>query len=187
MADFAIADITVSDVRKKFVDFTEPLFESGVVLIIHKNNANNISSFRDLAQQTDIKYGLVEGSSTNNLFQESADPTIAQMYRKISESSDAFLFNNREGIARVKDNTTRFGFFTEGLTAEYFVGEDCELTFIADPEYPFPRQYAIVLPKNSTYIQGFNSAIIQLKANGVLNTLKDKYWKKCEDEILNII
>ena len=93
---------------------------------MNKNYANNISSFSDLAQQTDIKYGFLNESSTHNLFRESTDPTIAQLYRTMSESSDAFLPTLREGIRRAKETSTGFAFFTEGMVAEYIVGQNCE-------------------------------------------------------------
>ena len=130
MADFAIADITVTDVRKKLIDFTEPFFESEVVIVLHKNYANNISSFSDLAQQTDIKYGLLKGGSTYRSFEESVDPTIAQLFRTMSENSDVFMSSYSAGFERVKDNSTGFAFFAEGMTAEYIVGNNCELTII---------------------------------------------------------
>ena len=127
-----------------------------------------------------LSMASLKAGSTFDSFKFSADPTIAQMFRTMSENSDVFMSSYSEGFERVKNNSTGFCFFAEGVSAEYIVGNNCELTIIRDPVNPFPRKFAIALPKNSTYIQGFNSAIIQLKANGVFDTLKTKYWKKCE-------
>ncbi len=168
----------MTDLRKQFVDFTEPFFETRVTILIHKNNVNNITSFSDLLNQNDLQYGMIRGFIYHE-FGQSSDPTISAIFRRISENPRLFVRNIREGIERV--NATHFAFIVEKPYAQYITGEDCQFSLIDDPVHRFPRQYAIAMPKNSKYIQEFNSAINELKLNGGLTRLQNNYWKKCEE------
>ena len=180
MADFAIADLTVTDERKQFVDFTEPFFQTGIAILIHKDNAINITSFRALAAHTDIKYGVLRNSATYNLFGQSNHSTISQIFTTMMENPEVFVESLKEGMDRV--NSTRFALIVEQSIAEYIAGKNCQLTYVVDPDIRLPRQYAIALPRDSPYKEAFNSAISQLKSNRVIDRLRTKYWKTCESE-----
>lgn len=183
-ADFAIADITVTDVRKKFVDFTDPFIETGIGILIHKRNAKNIRSFRDLADQTDVKYGTYRMSSTANLFAQSSDPVIRRMNAEMTRNPDVFVGNAKEGVDRV--NTTRYAFLVESTLAEFLSKIYCDLQYIEDQVNYFPRQYAIAMPKDSIYTQKFNSALKKLKQNGQLDKIKARYWRdRCSENDRN--
>ena len=179
-ADFAVADITVTDIRKKFVDFTEPFMETSIVVLIHKKYANNITSFRDLTQQTDIKYGTFKNGTTYLLFQYSTDPTLQEMYRQMNTNPEGFVHpkNSKEGIKRVK--TTPYAFIVEKTLADKITGQECDLTYIEDQNNLInPRQFAIALPKGSPHLETFNSAIRQLKSVGGVDRIRDRYRRKC--------
>ncbi|CAG2183800.1 unnamed protein product, partial [Oppiella nova] len=55
-ADFGIADLTVSESRKRYVDFSLPIMNLSVSALIHKTNAEYIEYFKDLPRQTRIRY-----------------------------------------------------------------------------------------------------------------------------------
>jgi hypothetical protein len=174
-----VADITVSDARKKFVDFTEPFMENSIAILINKKNAKNIHSFKDLAD-SDIKYGTYKMGSTYTLFWQSNDPTIRRMYTHMTRHPDDMVNNAKDGVDKV--NGTRFAFLVESSFAEFLSGMYCDLTFIVDRNNYFPRQYAIALPKDSSYLNKFDHAIRRLKKSGQLDRIKGRYWKdRCED------
>ena len=145
--------------------------------MIHKNNAKNIHSFADLAQQTDIEYGAILMGSTYREFSLSTDPTLAALYRNMTNNPANLVQNRTEGVERV--NNTNYAFFVERIFAEYVTGLHCDLTYIDDPNKYMPRQYAIALNKGSNYTERFNSAIKQLKLRQKIDSLKNRYWKKC--------
>jgi ABC-type amino acid transport substrate-binding protein len=179
-ADFAIADITVTDARKKYVDFTEPFIETGISALIHKSNIGNMKSFKDLADQHEILYGSYRMGSTYNSFSESRDPTIRKMYLYMARNPDVLVDNSKEGVNRV--NNSRYAFIIETSLAEFLSGKYCNLTYIEDKLSHFPRQYAIALPKDSPLKKSFNNAIKELKASGTLDRLEAKYWNnECAD------
>ena len=98
---------------------------------MHKNNANNITSFRDLLQQTDLKYGCIYNGITFSQLEESADQTIVQIFRAMWRTPHLFVTNLRQGIERV--NSTPFAFIVERSYAQNFSGKDCNLTYFEDP------------------------------------------------------
>ena len=85
----------------------------------------------------------------------------------------------KDGLEKV--NSTAYAFIVEKTYAEYITGINCDLTFIDDNNNYFPRQFAIALNKNSNHTERFNTAIKQLKANGYIDRLRNRYWKKCGD------
>ena len=82
-----------------------------------------------------------------------------------------------EGVQRVK--AFPFALITETSFAEYITGYNCDLTYIVDENNIFSHQYAMAVQKNSVYLDKFNTAIRQLKANGKIDRLRNRYWKKC--------
>jgi ionotropic glutamate receptor len=139
-----------------------------------------MKSFKDLADQNEIIYGAFRAGSTYNFFSESTDPTIRKMYSTMARNPDFLIDNVEEGVDKV--NNSRYAFIIETSFAQFLSGKYCYLTYIEDKLNPFPRQYAIALPKDSPHKQSFNNAIKKLKANGTLNRLKAKYWSnKCVD------
>ena len=174
----------MNDIRKKYVDFTEPFIETGIAILIRKDNAGNIRSFKDLADQSDIKYGTYRMSATANSFAQSTDPVIRKMHLEMSRNPDVFVSNAKEGVDRV--NTTRYAFLVESTFAEYLSKMYCELTYIEDRNNYFPRQYAIAMPKDSIYTPKFNTAIKKLKTSGQLDRIKARYWRdRCTESTSN--
>ncbi|CAG2122731.1 unnamed protein product, partial [Medioppia subpectinata] len=53
-ADFGLASLTVSESRKRYVDFSKPIMNLSVSALIHTTNAEYIETFRDLPRQTRI-------------------------------------------------------------------------------------------------------------------------------------
>ncbi|XP_054160127.1 probable glutamate receptor [Oppia nitens] len=179
-ADFAIADITVTDPRKRFVDFTEPFMENDIAILVNKKNVGNIRSFKDLSD-SDLAYGTYRSGSTHHLFSQSTDPVLHKVYSQMEKHPDWMASNAKEGVDKV--NSTKYAFIVEGSFAEFLTGLYCDLTYIQDKKQYSPRQYAIAMQKDSPYTARFNSAIKKLKQNGRLAQIKARYWKdRCEDE-----
>lgn len=65
-----------------------------------------IESAEDLAKQTDIKYGTMDGGATQNFFKKSKIPTYQRMWSFMSSFANGddgvFVKNNIEGVNRVR-------------------------------------------------------------------------------------
>jgi len=70
----------------------------------------------------------------------------------------------------------------ETSTALFHANRNCELMVYGDDL--FPAQMAFAMPKGSYWRTKFNTAISELKADGIIQQLQDKYWKfgKCGPE-----
>ena len=178
MADFAIADITIKEERKQFVDFTVPFIEGSIAIIVRKDNAENITSVADLADRTDISVGCLRGGSIYYNLSRSEEPAIARLFeRMVHENSSVNSY--REGAERAK--SSKFAFLGESPVAQYFTSFDCELTSIKDETNLYPIQYGIAFPRgveHLNYLNQVNAAITHLKSSGKINTLWNRYWKE---------
>lgn len=186
-ADFAIGDITVLTNRARFVDFTLPFMEYGLAALIRRDilerYGNHIRTFKDLSEQTTIRYGVKKHGANLPLFHDS--PTVAKMYSYMDTHPSVFVDGEREGLQRVKHE--RYAFISESPFVEYIVQRDCDLVAIDDRRRNFQFEYAIVVAKNSPLKNRFNRAIRQLRNDGKLRELKERYWlypgRNCPNDI----
>ncbi|CAG2103116.1 unnamed protein product [Medioppia subpectinata] len=187
-ADFAVADITVTDERAKYVEFTQPFIDyNPLAVLLHKDYAQHIKSFAELAA-SDLPYGTYRGGRAHRAFNKSDDPVIKRMYSHMESNPDNMYATFGDVLYKLA-NGMRYGFITVSTTAEYWSGIYCNLTYVVDPNGYFPNVYAIAMPKGSVYISKFNDAIRQLKNQGELDRIKAKNWQNfCNNnnEAINI-
>ena len=100
-----MGDITVTVKRKEFVDFSEPFMETNLSILIRKEFADNITSFKDLSEQTFIRYGIMKCCSTRQYFAQSNDSTIQKMYQYLEANPDNYVLGNKHGIEKVLHST----------------------------------------------------------------------------------
>lgn len=198
-ADFAIADLTVTDSRRKFVDFTIPFLENQLSAIIRRDDAEGLRTLEDLVTMNEINrasengnlqqassrgvisYGTYRTGSTYFHLSKSRDPVAVRMYNWMLRNQHALVGSAKEGFDRV--NAGRYAFIVESTFAEYLTGLYCNLTTLYDTRSLYPRQFAIALPKGSPYLGAFNKAIRELKANGAIEKLRTLYWhNRCHNQ-----
>ena len=159
------------------VDFTEPILETGLVILIHKQYTNTITSFTDLADQTLIQYGMMRNGSTHEFFARSNDTTIQKIYQQMESNPKNFLKSYAESVERL--TTSPYAMIVEQQFAEQMVDRICDLTFIVDNNHTYPRQFAISVPKGSFYLRVFNQSIRKLKSSGRIDYILEWYRKTC--------
>ena len=115
----------MTESRKQLVDFTEPFIETDVVILIHKDYANNISSFADLVDQTLIEYGM--SGSAHKILAHSNHSTIIKMYQHIEANPKNYYKRYAGSVERL--TTTPFALVVERPIAELAVGWSCDLHF----------------------------------------------------------
>ncbi|XP_039306223.1 glutamate receptor ionotropic, kainate 2 [Solenopsis invicta] len=136
-----------------------------------------IKNVEDLAKQTKIKYGAVEGGATLAFFQYSNYTTYKRMYTTMMDSKPSvFTKSNKKGIERVLNSKRQYAFLMESTGIEYEMQRDrkCELTKIGG--LIDNKGYGIAMPRNSQYRTTINNAILTLSEKGRLQQLKDKWW-----------
>ncbi|XP_071449244.1 glutamate receptor ionotropic, kainate 2-like isoform X2 [Hetaerina americana] len=136
-----------------------------------------IESAEDLAKQTKIKYGAVEGGSTAGFFKDSNFSTYQRMWSFMeSARPPVFAKANSEGVERVSKGKRGYAFLMESTSIEYVVEKQCDLTQVGG--LLDSKGYGIALPLNSPYRTAVSGAVLKLQEGGKLHMLKTKWWKE---------
>ncbi len=157
-ADFGMAGMTVTEERKKSVDFTDP-YTTAIQSIIVNDGEDKVKSGDDLAKATvgvqlgttgDIYVSDIEGAKVER-FSKGADAVLALTQKKV----DAVVIDNEPAKKFVEQNPGT------KILDEPFENED----------------YAICLKKGSDLTEKINKALKELKDDGTVQKIIDKYIK----------
>ena len=153
--DFGMAGMTIRDDRREFVDFTQGYFNASQRVIVRDDSA--ITSIADL---TGVRIGAQLGT-TGALF--------------VEDNMDAELFNYQTGsdavLALLAGDIDAV--VIDGEPARHFAAVNAGLSLLADEltsEY-----YGIALAHDSPLTARFDDALNQLRANGVLYEIIDRW------------
>ncbi len=159
-ADFGMAGMTVTDERKKSVDFTDS-YTTAIQAIIVNDGDDKVKSADDLKGATvgvqlgttgDIYVSDMEQDGTKvERFSKGADAVLALTQNKV----DAVVIDNEPAKKFVEQNKGT------KILDEPFENED----------------YAICLKKGSELTEEFNKALKELKDDGTVKNIIDKYIK----------
>ncbi|CAH1132879.1 unnamed protein product [Ceutorhynchus assimilis] len=137
-----------------------------------------IESAHDLADQTEIAYGTLEGGSTMTFFRDSKIGIYQKMWRFMeSRKPPVFVKSYEEGITRVLQGN--YAFLMESTMLDYAVQRDCNLTQIGG--LLDSKGYGIATSKGSPWRDKISLAILELQEKGVIQILYDKWWKNTGD------
>ncbi|XP_025161126.1 glutamate receptor ionotropic, kainate 2 isoform X2 [Harpegnathos saltator] len=137
-----------------------------------------IENAADLAEQTEISYGTLEGGSTMTFFRDSKIGIYQKMWRFMeSRTSSVFVQTYEEGVKRVLEGD--YAFLMESTMLDYAVQRDCNLTQIGG--LLDSKGYGIATPKGSPWRDKISLAILELQEKGVIQILYDKWWKNTGD------
>ncbi|XP_052133234.1 glutamate receptor ionotropic, kainate 2-like [Frankliniella occidentalis] len=133
-----------------------------------------IENAEDLAGQTDIAYGTLEGGSTMTFFRDSMIETYKKMWRFMeNKKPSVFVSTYEEGIQRVLQGN--YAFLMESTMLDYIVQRDCNLTSIGD--LLDSKGYGIATPIGSPWRDKISLVILELQEKGEIQMLYDKWWK----------
>ncbi|KAJ8936719.1 hypothetical protein NQ318_007078 [Aromia moschata] len=136
-----------------------------------------IESAEQLAKQSKVKYGTVDGGATQAFFRDTNYSTYKRMWEMMdSASPSVFEKTNPNGVTRVQ-NTPRqlYAFLMESTQIEYEIETKCDLRKVGN--LLDRKHYGIAMPMNAPYRTAINKAILQLSEKGKLEELKKKWWK----------
>ena len=156
------------------MDFTAPFLQFGLAALVRRDvwNSAKFRNFKELSEQTSIKYGVKKYGANLPLFHNS--PVVAKMYSFMDTHPSVFVEGEKEGVQKVKRE--RYAFIAESPFVEYVAQRDCDLVAIDDKRKHFQFEYAIAVPRNSSLKNRFSKALRELRHSGRLLELKNKYW-----------
>ncbi|MFD2728115.1 transporter substrate-binding domain-containing protein [Enterococcus camelliae] len=157
--DAIIATMTITDERKKQVDFSNVYFDAGQSLLVAKGSA--ITSVKDLTSANTVL--VVKGStSAENIRKAAPDAKVLEM----ENYSEAFTaLQAGQGDAVSTDNAILLGMASENDHYQLVGG-----TFTNEP-------YGIAINKGQKdFLDAVNKALSDLHANGTYDKIYDKWF-----------
>ncbi|KAM3878019.1 putative glutamate receptor [Diretmus argenteus] len=130
-----------------------------------------VKGFEDLANQDEMEYGCLAGSSTLAFFKSSNIPEYRKIYEHM-ERTKSFVSSMDEGVRRAKEGN--FAFIGESVSLDLAVARHCEL--VRAHEVIGMRGYSIAAALGSPIIKNLSVAILQLSEAGELAYLRSKWW-----------
>lgn len=157
-ADFAMSGMTVTEDRKQNVDFTHT-YQTAIQNVIVPSN----SPIKTIEDMKGKKIGVIEGYTGDLYATEDFGEEFISRYHK-----------NTDGFQSLKSGRID-AFVIDDQVAKALVAEDGGDYKILDSAYAL-EEYAIAVKKGNTEILNMlNSAIDELKSNGELQKIINKY------------
>lgn len=159
--DAVVATMTISEERKKEVDFTDVYFQAGQSLLVKKGS--KVQSLEDLKKGTKVL--AVKGSTSAINIREKAPETQVLEFENYAEAFTAL--KSGKGDALTTDDSILYGMADEDPSFELVGG-----TFTEEP-------YGIAVKKgNKELVDKLNEALKAVKDSGKYDEIKDKWIKQ---------
>ena len=130
----------------------------------------------ELANQTKISYGCLANGSTHKFFMNSNIQTYKRLASFLEKNPKWLVSSNAAGRELVEKQDGKYAFFMESASIEYITERHCNLTQIGG--LLDNKGYGIAIKKGSKLRGPLSEAILMLQETGVLQTLKDRWWKQ---------
>ncbi|MDU4095300.1 MAG: glutamine ABC transporter substrate-binding protein GlnH [Pantoea sp.] len=159
--DLALAGITITDERKKAIDFSDGYYKSGLLVMVKANN-DEVKGINDLnGKVVAVKSGTgsVDYAKTHIKTKD---------LRQFPNIDNAYMELGTNRADAVQHDTPNILYFinTAGRGQFKAVGDSLEA-----------QQYGIALPKGSDELrEKINSALKTLRDNGTYNTIYKKWF-----------
>jgi ABC-type amino acid transport substrate-binding protein len=155
--DIALSEITITEERKKVLNFTEPYFNSDQGILVKAGahvDKDNIKKMRLAAEQatTTLQYIM---DNIKPIEHPKVFASVAPMYAALAAGQvDAVLYDTPNVLARAKESNGMFK-----VVGRYDMGE----------------RWGAVVNKDSPNLAIFNKLIVDFKKDGTLERLTNKY------------
>ncbi|SFE78818.1 amino acid ABC transporter substrate-binding protein, PAAT family [Bacillus sp. OV194] len=163
--DIAIAGMSITDERKKVVDFSDPYFKAGLTLVVAKNN-NNITSQDDVKGKTiAVKKGT----------------TGAQFAEKLAKKKNAKVvqFNDSPSMFQEVSNGNADVLIEDYPVVAYAIAQkDLGLKIVGDRLNGDNYGIAVLKGENEDVLKKINKGLADLKKSGKYDEIVKKYLKE---------
>ncbi|XP_059912970.1 glutamate receptor 1-like isoform X2 [Gadus macrocephalus] len=135
-----------------------------------------IESAEDLAKQTEIAYGTLEGGSTKEFFRRSKIAVFEKMWSFMkSADPSVFVKSTNEGMTRVRKSKGKYAYLLESSMNEYIEQrKPCDTMKVGGNLDS--KGYGVATPKGSPLRNPVNLAVLKLNEQGLLDKLKNRWW-----------
>jgi glutamine transport system substrate-binding protein len=158
--DAALAGITIRDDRKKVIDFSDPYYESGLAILVAKDN-NTIKDAADLAGKN---VAVKTGTATVDFLKSQVPGAHLKLFPNI-DNAYLELATGRVDAAVHDTPNVQYYANTAGKGRVKVVGTVKSGDF-----------YGIAFPKGSPLVAQVNKALATLKANGQYEAIYTKWF-----------
>ncbi|XP_018494805.2 glutamate receptor 1 [Galendromus occidentalis] len=134
-----------------------------------------INSADDLAKQTEVEYGTLESSSTQDFFRKSKIAVYARMWEFMNTRKNVFTSTYEEGIQRVRESKGKYAFLMESTKNDY-INERRPCNTMKVGGNLDAKGYGVGTPLGSSLRDQLNLAVLSFKENGDLARLQNKWW-----------
>jgi glutamine transport system substrate-binding protein len=160
--DIGMGGMSITEKRKKTVDFSEPYFESGLSLVVAKDNTD-ISSIEDLKGKTIA----VKNGTTGATFATENKDTYGYEIIQVSDSTSMFQeVANGSADALLED----YPVIMYAITTS-----DLELKVAGDKLNGDNYGISVLKGKNDELLKKINDGLANLKESGKYDEIIDKY------------
>ncbi|GBO03599.1 Glutamate receptor ionotropic, kainate 2, partial [Araneus ventricosus] len=152
---------------------TAASFWNFFTLIMVSSYTANLAAF--LTVERAIYPFCVDSGTTRAFFEDSKIPLYAEMWESMKSDPSNLVKSSDMGKKKVKQGN--YAFFMESASIEYLSERECDLTQIGG--LLDSKGYGIATKKGNRELSAKLSAgILKLQEEGVLHTLKNKWWKQ---------
>ena len=160
--DMAADGITITDDRKEIVDFSDGYIniEQRLLTRIDEDRFDSVQAFIDNAD-------LIIGTQTGTTNFETASKLLSadriQAFEQFPFAVQALIAGDIDAV--IIDETAGLGYQGANADALKLVGDSMSSDALG-----------FIFPKGSDLVGGVNAALAEMRANGTLGTLADKYF-----------
>jgi polar amino acid transport system substrate-binding protein len=166
--DVIFGGMSVTEARKKEVDFAEPFMTVGQTVLLHARHKETVSSYKDLNHS---KYTVVSKPGTTG---EEA------VLRMIPEATYETADTEMEGAMRVLKGTADAFVYDFPFNAVFTALHRSEnVVFLDEPFTEEPIAWA-VRKNDPDFLKFLNDFLMQIKADGRFQKMYDKWFKSTE-------
>lgn len=160
--DGMIAGMSITDERKATFDFSEPYFESGVVMAVAASN-DDITSYQDLSGKT----VAVKTGTTGSAFAESIQKEYGFKLNTFEDSANMY--------EDVQAGNSDAAFEDYPVMAYALKNDRLKLKIPTKPEPGDNYGFAVNKGMNPELIEMFNNGLVNIRANGKYQEILDTY------------
>jgi polar amino acid transport system substrate-binding protein len=163
-SDGVIAGMSITDARKEKFDFSEPYFDSGVVMGIAAGN-DAVKAYADLAgKKVAVKTGTEGATFAESIkaqygFELAYFEDSANMYEDVKTGNSVACFEDYPVLG-------------------YAISQNIGLKIVTEKEQGSSYGFAVNKGVNTELLSKFNAGLANIKANGTYQAILDKYIKK---------
>jgi ABC-type amino acid transport substrate-binding protein len=154
--DVIVASMTVTEERKRVLEFSDPYFHAGSLILVLKESP--VSGLKNLATK---RVGVLEGAVQQKDLDQIAPQAIRVEFATLGDAVEALKGKRVDALC------------TDDVAALFLAQKDQELTTVGTPFNPHP--YAIGVRKGDTeFLKWINKQLTKMKEDGTY----ERFWQK---------